>query len=255
MFVMRKLSERVEKEHEQFLRDSQRLEDRSATGVNGGGISNNVDFESLIGKANEASVKADSIIDSNQSMDDVWGSIFNADSVRPPLSPPLQHSSTPQQTAVSVPTLSPTMGAFSQPPISSIAWNPSTFQSQPSPLGSASTILSPSTVTPSLLKPNQFGNTNRRSLPQVAATSSSPRAQAQISKPNYNISLPTSTPTLQPHYQEGSHLMSSYSKEPVFASPPVMGELLVPSKLPQSSSGSRSKTLSKNDWDDFDPLS
>jgi hypothetical protein len=35
MAVIKKLGDRVEKEHNQFLRDSQRLEDRSATAVNG----------------------------------------------------------------------------------------------------------------------------------------------------------------------------------------------------------------------------
>lgn len=81
MGVISKLGERVEKEHNQFLRDSQRIEDRSTTADNSstgapqqGGA---VDFESLVGGANGASVKADTVIDSNKSWDDdVWGSIF-----------------------------------------------------------------------------------------------------------------------------------------------------------------------------------
>ena len=86
MSVIRKLSERVEKEHDQFLRDSQRLEDRSATSVNGSSGSrhytNSVDFESLVGRANGTSIKADTTIDSNKSWDDdIWGSIFNGDEV------------------------------------------------------------------------------------------------------------------------------------------------------------------------------
>jgi SCY1-like protein 2 len=86
MSVIRKLSERVEKEHDQFLRDSQRLEDRSATSVNGSSGSqhytSSVDFESLVSSANGASVKADTTIDSNKSWDDdIWGSIFNRDEV------------------------------------------------------------------------------------------------------------------------------------------------------------------------------
>jgi SCY1-like protein 2 len=86
MSVIRKLSERVEKEHDQFLRDSQRLEDRSATSVNGSSgaqhYSSSVDFESLVGRANGASIKADTTIDSNKSGDDdIWGSIFNSDEV------------------------------------------------------------------------------------------------------------------------------------------------------------------------------
>lgn len=85
MQVIKKLGDRVEKEHDQFLRDSQRLEDRSATSVNGAAgaksYSGTVDFESLVGGAN-GTVKADTTTDGNKSWDDdVWGSIFN-DSVR-----------------------------------------------------------------------------------------------------------------------------------------------------------------------------
>jgi len=82
MSVIRKLSERVEKEHDQFLRDSQRLEDRSATSTNSSLASqyytSGVDFESLVGRANGTSIKADTTIDNNQSWDDdIWRSIFN----------------------------------------------------------------------------------------------------------------------------------------------------------------------------------
>lgn len=83
MAVIHKLGERVEKEHNQFLRDSQRIEDRSATGDNSltgpPALGGAVDFESLVGSANGASVKADTVIDSNKSWDDdVWGSIFTS---------------------------------------------------------------------------------------------------------------------------------------------------------------------------------
>lgn len=81
MAVIRKLGDRVEKEHNQFLRDSQRLEDRSAPGVNGTSVANSfagsVDFESLVAGSNGVSVKADTVIDSTKGWDDdVWGSIF-----------------------------------------------------------------------------------------------------------------------------------------------------------------------------------
>ncbi|KAF7359384.1 Kinase-like protein [Mycena sanguinolenta] len=81
MGVIRKLGDRVEEEHKQFLRDSQRLEDRSATAVNGAtGIApaGGVDFASLVGRANGATVKADTPIDANVSWDDdPWASILN----------------------------------------------------------------------------------------------------------------------------------------------------------------------------------
>jgi len=83
MGVIRKLGERVEKEHNQFLRDSQRIEDRSTetNGVRSPAFNNGVDFESLVGRANGATVKPDTVIDGDSSKgwdDDVWGSIFNA---------------------------------------------------------------------------------------------------------------------------------------------------------------------------------
>ena len=81
MEVIRKLGQRVEKEHHQFLRDSQRLEERSTVGTEGGpGVDGNtvsVDFESLVGKANGATAKVDTVMDN----DDVWGSIFNSTAV------------------------------------------------------------------------------------------------------------------------------------------------------------------------------
>lgn len=80
MEVIRKLGDRVEKEHDQYLRDAQRIEDRSATAANGTAspaIGGTVDFASLVG-GNAATVKADTVIDSNKSWDDdVWGSIFS----------------------------------------------------------------------------------------------------------------------------------------------------------------------------------
>ena len=84
MEVIRKLGQRVEKEHDQFLRDSQRLEDHSTVAMDGGpGINGNavsVDFESLVGKANGGIVKADTVTDVSWD-NDVWGSIFNSSAV------------------------------------------------------------------------------------------------------------------------------------------------------------------------------
>src|SRR3984893_1560683 len=82
MDVIRKLGDRVQKEHNQFLRDSQRIEDRSGTADNGStGASNlggSVDFECLVGRANGATVKADTVIENWD--DDVWVSIFTSGS-------------------------------------------------------------------------------------------------------------------------------------------------------------------------------
>lgn len=80
MEVIRKLSDRVEKEHDQYLRDNQRIEDRSAISVNGGALQtvNGIDFESLVGSP-QGAIKADTIIDESKGWDDdVWGSILNS---------------------------------------------------------------------------------------------------------------------------------------------------------------------------------
>lgn len=84
MQVIKTLGDRVEKEHDQYLRDSQRIEDRSTTSNNNmqtpqlGGA---VDFESLVGggavQPDNASASASASGTANQSWDDdVWGSIF-----------------------------------------------------------------------------------------------------------------------------------------------------------------------------------
>ncbi len=82
MQVIKKLGDRVEQEHNQFLRDSQRLEDRSGVASDDTAQSNgtrSVDFESLVGQAsNPITVKADTVLENNSNWDDdVWGSILN----------------------------------------------------------------------------------------------------------------------------------------------------------------------------------
>lgn len=85
MDVIKKLGDRVEREHDQYLRDSQRVEDRSATTANG--VANNaatggaVDFESLIANGSGAAPKTSATPDNATSWeDDVWGSIFTGGS-------------------------------------------------------------------------------------------------------------------------------------------------------------------------------
>lgn len=87
MQVIKKLGDRVEQEHNQFLRDSQRLEDRSGVATDDtahtNGNTRRVDFESLVSQAsNGATVKADTVIENNSNWDDdVWGSIFSSNMV------------------------------------------------------------------------------------------------------------------------------------------------------------------------------
>ncbi|KAF7322690.1 Kinase-like protein [Mycena chlorophos] len=79
MGVIQKLGDRVAEEHKQFLRDSQRLEDRSATATNGAAVAAGpVDFASLVGRANGAAVKPDSESPAGWD-DDPWASMLNDD--------------------------------------------------------------------------------------------------------------------------------------------------------------------------------
>jgi SCY1-like protein 2 len=84
MAVIKKLGDRVEKEHNQFLRDSQRIEDRSATASNGpmDGLTarGGMDFETLVGGSGATSIKADTELNGNWE-DDVWGSILSGTEV------------------------------------------------------------------------------------------------------------------------------------------------------------------------------
>lgn len=82
MAVIRKLGDRVEKEHDQFLRDSQRIGDKSAVASNGTTTGTapqgSVDFESLVNRSNGA-VKPDTVMDAGKSWDDdPWGAIFSS---------------------------------------------------------------------------------------------------------------------------------------------------------------------------------
>ena len=82
MSIIKRLGERVEREHDQFLRDSQRLEDRS--GIAPGGATNGtattaIDFENLVGRSNvQIAVSNSGLIKAdNTGDDDVWGSILD----------------------------------------------------------------------------------------------------------------------------------------------------------------------------------
>lgn len=269
MEVIKKLGDRVEREHDQYLRDSQRIEDRSATPING--ITNQpavggVDFESLVGSGGAQTVKADTVIDSPKGWDDdVWGSIFN--SGEPSVTSPPMAAAQPQalsQSVSSSPQASP--GGSSRPmpasrssrglgatPMPASTFNAAAFthsQNRPS-LGSArSSLSSASTLAPQ----------SSAQLPQPAQGFSAP-----TNGPNCNISLPPapivpSAPVapsapLQP-LQPMQPMQPAVSSPPLFAAPSI-GGVLTPSKPSQptwSGSNAGPKQLSKDDWGDFDPL-
>ena len=86
MSVIHKLSERVEREHLQHLKDSHRIEDRSALGANSvngtTGPAAGLDFQTLVSGANNVSVKPDVVLEDGSGWeDDVWGSLLNAKEV------------------------------------------------------------------------------------------------------------------------------------------------------------------------------
>lgn len=84
MAVIKKLGDRVEKEHDQFLRDSQRIEDRSgmANGTTGTAPSQGIDFESLVGRSNTLTINGPAVSmdasgDENGWDGDGWGSMLD----------------------------------------------------------------------------------------------------------------------------------------------------------------------------------
>lgn len=88
---------------------------------------------------------------------------------------------------------------------------------------------------------------------QPMATSIPSTTTSTASAPNYNISLPLAQP-LQPRAPQ---LPPSLTPQPSSFVPPGMNTLLTPSQpaKPQWPSGNTTtKTLSKADWGDFDPL-
>ncbi|KAJ2916876.1 hypothetical protein MD484_g3584, partial [Candolleomyces efflorescens] len=100
MSVIKTLGDRVEREHNQFLRDSQRIEDRSATAASGNGsiaaAPVAADFEALVGKTNAAGIAPSTTLSATNTGnsaswdDDVWGSLSQAPSTsaaRPSLLP------------------------------------------------------------------------------------------------------------------------------------------------------------------------
>lgn len=286
MSVIKKLGERVEKEHDQFLRDSQRLEDRSATANGNGGVpvdSTSSDFETLVSKGSAAngsampppSAKATNGQASNSDPwgeDDMWGNMMSGSASAKLQSP---------TTTTTIMTPSTNMNT-SPPPAPILQPNRPSFQARPSKLGTSSLSLStntrastsrtasnPSSLSTQPAKPNY--NLTLSSTPMASTTSSAPMfsapqsfgspmapSQPSYASPNYNLgsslTMSTQTPNLMP-------TNSSMFSTPLIASTPALpsmsmgGGLLTPSKPAQPTwGGGGQKQLSKADWGDFDPL-
>ncbi|KAI0030365.1 kinase-like domain-containing protein [Vararia minispora EC-137] len=248
MAVIKKLSERVEREHNQFLRDSQRIEDKSAIQVNGGApvrASGSVDFESLVASTNGATIKADTTLESNAGWDDdVWGSILapSADTPRvhsPALSPAAPVA--PSFAAASYPQVSSPSRLV--PPSSVTTTSTARTSIRPSgPLGArritstSSTPLQPSSppATSSFNQPPPNGML-RPSMTGSSVSSNQLTGQPLAPpkpKPNYNISLTEVSGSLNASIPP---LGGAFGAQPVFTSPPA-GFAPVPSSFASSSS-------------------
>ncbi|KAJ3780298.1 hypothetical protein GGU10DRAFT_417412, partial [Lentinula aff. detonsa] len=254
MEVIRKLADRVEKEHHQFLRDSQRLEDRSAIAVDGATVTQSfagsMDFESLAGGKNGA-VQTNATGGSLGSTagktswdDDVWGSIFNDNVVRhaPPLSTTTSLvqslSSSPKQHA---PVQASRLGG-SRPSLPSV----NSFSPPNQHLGSMPSLTS-NTVSPIMTPLHPFNTFSSPHKP-VPPLSGGPQPQ----KPNYNITLPSVPPVLNPGIITSTAAMPAITPS-VMNNSTMMSTLLTPSKPPQPSWNTSNKST-KDDWGDFDPL-
>ncbi|KAF9471177.1 kinase-like protein [Pholiota conissans] len=284
MQVIKRLGDRVEKEHDQFLRDSQRLEDRSGLSAESSSSINrgpsNMDFECLVGTASAATVKPDINVDNNTNWnDDVWGSIFS----NIPPGPQLPISSPASQPR---PVLVSQVNFGGQLP-SKVARD-NLNQVRPSKLYVThipKSVTAPTSSTeqnlsaihlPRLSSPpsNMAHPSNLSPLQQSQSQPLQPMplsTPSKFSAPNYNIQLACETSTTPSAFTATSTPMSFPipSTDPViplgpqqfkmnmspFPAPPHMGgKLLVPSKPAQSSIW-QNTTLSKDDWGDFDPLS
>ncbi|KAI6151015.1 hypothetical protein BKA82DRAFT_4122860 [Pisolithus tinctorius] len=253
MSVIRKLGDRVEKEHDQFLRDSQRIEDRSAlaNGVNLPNLNSGVDFESLVGRAN-TTTRAEVLDDHRKSWDDdVWGPILNGghEVSTPGISAvtPTPQVSSSQASAPALPAHPQVQSLPSSPRVSAAAPlpRPSRLGAKPTPLGTISSIGRPMRIS------------SPPSNPQHGTSFSN--SSSAMSKPNYNISFsdvmlpasstPSTSPPINPAPNYNSFMLTN---SPSVTTPPSMGSMLMP--MQPTKLVAPSKPVTKDDWGDFDPL-
>ncbi|EJD05722.1 kinase-like protein [Fomitiporia mediterranea MF3/22] len=253
MAVIKKLGDRVEREHLQHLKDSNRIEDHTSSGTGAtanGTTTGGLDFASLVAGASTSTVKPDAVIENGKSWDDdVWGSLLN-DVRSPKVQSPAATSTTfqaqvstvsPNQPSLPPPLTSPS--SFSRPSSNTAASRVPSSTFSPPPL--AQSIQSPtlSMSTPPLaqqqpLQPT-FPNYTSPSLSPAPAT-----GPLQPSKPNYNVTLPPAAP------------FQSSPIVPLAGSPPpiTMNTMLTPSTPAQPWNANAAKKPGKADWGDFDPL-
>lgn len=245
MYVIRRLGERVEKEHDQFLRDAQRIEDRSALAANSSNtqsFASTVDFENLVGRSGGVATSSDTVTENKSWEENVWGSIFDDN---------VGLSFTPHFILFSCqPLKNPTPLASPTPPIHIQTHVPSESKSEAlSQLGLGAR--NSWTLPPPLPPPSNPRSSDVKSHP--TSVNRSPPQGVPFAKPNYNISLSTTpTPPTTSVYTRGSTSLTSQNTGTNVIQP-TMTSILTPSKPAQTGSNTIHK-LSKDDWGDFDPL-
>ena len=218
MAVIKKLGDRVEKDHNQFLRDSQRIEDRSATAANGptDGLTprGGMDFETLVGGSGATSIKADTELNGNWE-DDVWGSILSSGGTEVRVLLPTREKGIADFCHASQsPSISQTTFVT---PVSAPSHTTQALQSSPrigAPLGALTLtprtntgnngLRVPATIPPPSLGSSTLASTSSRAIsppaqniqpkyqgsPLLSSQSpSQPPQRSTLSKANYNISL------------------------------------------------------------------
>lgn len=328
--VIKTLGERVEREHSQYLRDSQRIEDRSggfdanATFNGVPKLGGTVDFQTLVAGSTMAVASSsglgtpktgvNGVAKTTSWEDDVWGSILDGNDVSAShTSGTISDTSTTKSQ-----TPSPPPGSVRSSlsfPVTTTQSLPSTPKQQPAPLRPiGSTLLNTPTIAPpprqaapvpppiqpqsqsSLAKratsppmaptlsptpalspiPShvRFGSTSTpqpRPIPTSAAPLT-PNLPAPISKPNYNVVIPSSgvsmtpstpaipvqPPSLQTFRQPLSPSMPQSFSQPI---QPLVAQMSgnimapsVPAPLAWNPTPLAPKKITKNDWGDFDPL-
>ncbi|KAG8714841.1 hypothetical protein FRC09_017195 [Ceratobasidium sp. 395] len=289
MAVIRSLSERIEKEHAQHLRDSQRVEDRSAIALNGStniAAPTAVDFHSLVGGGRSPSAGAGAVTPiangsttptpapANGWDDDLWGSILGATPASPPPSTVSARSSLSVPQAPQPISVQPSPGA-SRPlsaaaralgakPISSNLPPPPTKRSviPPPPSNSLSSPISTNTFSPP--PPGGAPNNVFSSFPPPMGRSASGQPTYTAPAPNYNLTLtPTppkpSNPTFAPLTPSAPNYNINMPNTPNMGmgvmQPQIAGGVLQPTTSGSSPWSSQNiKKMGSDAWGDFDPL-
>ncbi|KAF8495373.1 kinase-like domain-containing protein [Gautieria morchelliformis] len=282
MNVIRNLGTRVEKEHMQYLKDSQRLEDRSG-GVGESGStpahgSTGVDFESLVGGASSANTKSTTLDSGSQGWDDVWGSILADTPVQSPTpvngaKPSLASAmlsnqsyslpSSPAPFVVPSSTLLPTSSVRSR----EAKLSSSTFSFPSPPQTSYPIFSSPMTSNESVTKPqfNIRGPPLRGPPLSGPPLSGPPLSGPPLSSPPLNgpLSGPPLFPAQPTPSPQHSQLKPNYNiqlppAKPASSSTPTVpfNSILAPSTpaKPTWRSSNSAQNHGKDAWGDFDPL-